>query len=124
MPTIKPRINVTLQPQTHAAVQRLAALSGDSMSSIIAGFVDLVVPSLERVVVALERARDAPEEVRAGLLAAVDRAERELVPRLQDAMSAGEAFQSDVERAVGGGTARDAQRRASARRTRRARTPA
>ena len=96
MSTTKPRITVTLEPHAHEVLARLSAASGDSMSQIVASFVDLAVPSLERVVVVLERAKAAPQEVLAGLSAAFERADRQLMPALINAADQTDLFLSDA----------------------------
>lgn len=100
MPTARPRITITLTAHSHEVLARLAAASGDSMSEIVAGFVDLAVPSLERVVVVLERARAAPEEVRVGLRAALDRAERDLIPTMNSTLDQADMFLAQIEARV------------------------
>jgi len=100
MPTLRPRITITLTKHSHAVLSRLSAASGDSMSEIVTGFVDLAVPSLERVVVVLEQARKAPKEAHAGLAAAVERAERQLLPAMQAALDQQDLFLSDVSAAT------------------------
>ena len=95
MPTAKPRITVTLDERAHEVLSRLSVASGDSMSQIVAGFVDLAVPSLERVVVVLERAKSAPKEARDGLAAAIDRAERQLLPALVNSQDQVDLFLAD-----------------------------
>ena len=97
MSTLKPRITVTLEPRSYEVISRLSAASGDSMSKIVASFVDLAVPSLERVVLLLERAKTAPEEVRAGLTAAMERADRDLIPLLMDGISQADMFLADAQ---------------------------
>lgn len=97
MSTTKPRITVTLEPHAYEVLSRLSAVGGDSMSSLVAQFVDVSLPSLERLVVVLERAKAAPEEARAGLAAAVERAERTLLPALMQAQDMGDLFLSDIE---------------------------
>lgn len=96
MPTTNPRITVTLNPRQHEVLTRLSAASGDSMSQIVSGFVELAIPSLERVVLVLERAKAAPQEVRAGLVAALDRADRVLMPALQAGLDQTDLFLSDL----------------------------
>src|SRR6187401_2736336 len=86
MPTAKPRITITLEARSHEVLTRLSVASGSSMSQIVAGFVDLALPSLERLVVVLEQARAAPKEVRTGLVATFERAERDLLPTLMAAL--------------------------------------
>lgn len=100
MPTKKPRITITLEPHAHEVLTRLSAAGGESMSAIVTQFVDMALPSLERVVVVLERARAAPQEARAGLAAAVERAERELMPALQAALDQGDMFLAEVSAAA------------------------
>jgi hypothetical protein len=99
MPTLKPRVNVTLEPADHAALQKLSAITGDSMSKIIADLVSPCVPALGRMALALERARDAPAEVRAGLLAAVESAERDFLPVMQAGADAGAKGLAAIEEA-------------------------
>ena len=98
MSTTKPRITVTLEPHTYEVLSRLAAVGGESMSSLVAQFVDVSLPSLERLVVVLERAKSAPQEALAGLASAVERAERTLLPALMNAQGMGDLFLSDIER--------------------------
>ena len=100
MSTTKPRITVTLEPHAHEVLSRLSAASGDPMSQIVAGFVDLAVPSLERLVVVLERARAAPQEVRAGLAAALERADRQLMPALVNGIDQADLFLADALQAT------------------------
>jgi hypothetical protein len=101
MPTAKPRITITLEPHAHEVLTRLSGLTGDSMSAIVTQYVDLALPSLERVVVVLERARDAPQEARAGLAAAVERAERQLLPALVAASDQTHLFLADALQGLG-----------------------
>lgn len=97
MPTAKPRITITLDQHSHEVLSRLSVLSGDSMSQIVTGFVDLAVPSLVRVVAIMERAKAAPEEARAGLAAAIERADRDLIPRLVEAAGQGDMFLAQMQ---------------------------
>lgn len=105
MSTTKPRITVMLEPHAHEVLSRLSAASGDSMSKIVAGFVDLAIPSLERVVLVMEQAKAAPEEVRSGLRASIDRAEREFMPMATAAISQADLFLTQVAQDLGAGTA-------------------
>uniref|UniRef100_UPI00287F8070 hypothetical protein n=1 Tax=Pseudomonas aeruginosa TaxID=287 RepID=UPI00287F8070 len=68
MPTIKPRVQVTLEPSTHEVIERLAALQGCSRGAVIADLIDSVAPALGRTVALLEAAREAPAQVRQGLI--------------------------------------------------------
>ncbi len=97
MPTVKPRITVTLEPHSHEVLSRLSRLGGDSMSSLVAQYVELAIPSLERLVVAMERVHEAPQEIREGFAAAVAEAERDVMPVLEQASRQADMFLSRAE---------------------------
>lgn len=110
MPTVKPRITITLEPHSHEVLSRLSAASRQSMASIVTEILDTAIPSLERVVVVLERAANASQEVRDGVAAAVERAERELMPTLLAAAGQSDLFLADLaHKASGDVAAQDAQ---------------
>lgn len=50
MATVKPRVSVTLEPEMYAALKELAALNGESLSSVIGELIDAVAPTVLRVV--------------------------------------------------------------------------
>jgi uncharacterized protein (DUF1778 family) len=100
MSTTKPRITITLEPHHHEVLSRASSASGESMSQIVAQFVATAVPSLERLVVVMERANTASQEVRAGLVAAVDRAERQLMPELLKSLDQADMFLAEAEHAT------------------------
>lgn len=79
MPTIKPRVNVTLEPSTHEVIERLAMLQGRTRGAVIADLLDSVAPALSRTVALLEAAANAPRQVKEGLKAVIDSAHDELV---------------------------------------------
>jgi hypothetical protein len=79
MPTIKPRVNVTLEPSTHEVIERLAVLQGRTRGAVIADLLDSVAPALGRTVALLEAAANAPRQVKEGLRAVIDSAHDELI---------------------------------------------
>ncbi|MNF74320.1 hypothetical protein D3C85_1059950 [compost metagenome] len=79
MPTLKPRVQVTLEPQTHAVIERLAQLQGRTRGAVIAELLDAVAPALARTVALLEAASDAPRQVKEGLRAVVEGVHNDLV---------------------------------------------
>nr|WP_019364377.1 hypothetical protein [Pseudomonas luteola] len=85
MPTLKPRVQVTLEPETHNVIERMAALQGCSRGALIADLVETVVPALARTVALLEAAREAPGQVRQGLIDAVNGLHSDLVGASGDA---------------------------------------
>lgn len=79
MPTLKPRVQVTLEPSTHEVIERLAFLQGCSRGAVISGLIDSVAPALGRTVALLEAAREAPSQIRQGLIDVVQQLHGELV---------------------------------------------
>jgi hypothetical protein len=87
MPTLKPRVQVTLEPSTHEVIERFASLQGRTRGSVIAEMLDSIAPSLARTVALLEAAAEAPNDVKRGLRAAVEGIQSELVGVAGDASS-------------------------------------
>ncbi len=85
MPTLKPRVQVTLEPHTHEVIERLSVLQGRTRGSIIAELLDSIAPTLGRTVALLEAAQAAPGEVKRGLRAVVEDVHQELVQVSGDA---------------------------------------
>lgn len=73
MPTLNPRITVTLTPEGHAALRRLSLAGGGSQSFIVAELLQMAAPTLDRVATLLELAARAQvssrEALRADLVA-------------------------------------------------------
>jgi hypothetical protein len=86
MPTTKPRITVTLTDHQHEVLSRMSGLSRTSMSAIVVDMLDTALPMLERVVSMMQAAADAPQQVREGMVASFERAERDLLPQLNGMM--------------------------------------
>lgn len=61
MPAVNPRITITLKPQTHAALQRMSALAGNSMSAIVGELLEQSQPVFDRMVRLLESAAKIKE---------------------------------------------------------------
>lgn len=87
MPTVKPRVQVTLEPETHAVIERLAVLQGRTRGAVIADFLDSIVPTLTRTVALIEAAAEAPNTVKQGLREMVEGVHRDLVGAAGDASS-------------------------------------
>jgi hypothetical protein len=81
MPTIKPRVNVTLEPQTHAVIERLAHLQGRTRGAVIADLLDSIAPVMGRTVALLEAASSAPQQVKDGLRSVVEGVHNELLEK-------------------------------------------
>lgn len=79
MPTLKPRVQVTLEPATHEVIERFARLQNRTRGSIISELLDSIAPPLARTVALLEAAQEAPKSVKQGLRSVVDGLHGELV---------------------------------------------
>jgi hypothetical protein len=100
MPTMNPRVAITLPPYRHALLKRMAKLQGVSMSSMVSNLLDEFYPVLERVCVALEMAQKAQESSRDGLRRAADKALEEIQPLLAASMQQFDMFMQTIS--VGG----------------------
>lgn len=79
MPTIKPRVQVTLEPEVHEVIERFAALQGRTRGAVIAELLGEITPAIGRTVALLEAAQDAPNQVKAGLRAVAEGLQQEMV---------------------------------------------
>lgn len=79
MPTKKPRVIVTLEPETHDVIQRWATLQGRSRGKVIAELLDSTVGPLSRAVDLMEAAQRAPGDVKTGLVEALTSVETDLL---------------------------------------------
>lgn len=86
MSTTRPRITVTLTDHQHTVLKRMSELSGSSMSFIVGDFLETALPMLERVVVAMQAASQASQEVKHGLVESFTKAEKEILPQLAQMM--------------------------------------
>lgn len=80
MPTRKRRLSVTLPDECSAELDRLSALSGQSVSSIIGELVEQAMPILARMSQALEDYAAADAEKQRTMVAALERAHSDLLP--------------------------------------------
>lgn len=101
MPSINPRIALTLPPHRYDLLTRLAKLQGSSRAGIVSETMELVYPVLERVCVVLEAAHKAQETSQQGLRDAVSKAETDLMPLLYEAASQFDLFMDQAGSTVG-----------------------
>lgn len=85
MPAVNPRITITLKPQTHAALQRMSALAGNSMSAIVGELLEQSQPVFDRMVRLLEAAqkiKDNAKEERERIAKGLEEAQTNLEKQL------------------------------------------
>lgn len=100
MATEKPRITITLEPEEHAILQRLAKLQGTSMSRILREFMGEVTPILAKVADSLELAKRASSDARAKFVKAAEEAEEGLRPLAEFTRNQFDMFAAEMERLV------------------------
>ena len=105
----KPRVKVTLSPETFATIEALADLGGTSMSKVIGELVESVAPMLTRQAAFMQAASEADQATKEKLLAAFDAIEAELVGAVGSAQA---RTYLAVQRATGGATPSSGSKRA------------
>lgn len=98
MATSKPRITITLEPEQHEILRRLADLQGTSMSRIVTEFLGEVVPILANVVTTLEAAQRSSSDARAKFVRTAETAEAELRPLAEFARNQFDLFAGEISR--------------------------
>lgn len=107
MPSVKPRLALTLPEHRHDLLKRLAGLQGVSMASVVTELLEECYPVLERVVVALEAAKSASESAKTGLRESCDRAIEELEPYRDHFIDQFDLFMDGITRQARGAEATD-----------------
>tara|TARA_Y100001968_G_C18791428_1_gene451350 strand:+ start:44 stop:457 length:414 start_codon:yes stop_codon:yes gene_type:complete len=79
MPTVKPRVQVTLEPETHEVIERFARLQNRTRGAVIAELLNEIAPAIGRTISLLEAAQEAPNQVKAGLRAVAEGLQNEMV---------------------------------------------
>jgi uncharacterized protein (DUF1778 family) len=97
MPTVNPRINVTLSPSTDALVARLAGLQRVSKSQVLRELLEAAEPALQRAVALMEAASRAHGDVLSGLASSLDRAQEEAERSLQRNLAASDDLVRQAE---------------------------
>ena len=78
MPTLNPRISVTLTPAVSAVLKELSVLSGNSQSSMVAELLETSVPIFEKVCTVLRAAATVQESAKTQFRVNLERAHEAL----------------------------------------------
>lgn len=102
MPTINPRITVTLNPKSAAQLRELATLTEQSQSSIIAEIVEASDQVFQRMILILRAAAQAKQAVKtqtaANLTEAQEKVEAQLGLMLEEMDNLSQPLLADLER--------------------------
>jgi hypothetical protein len=96
MPTLNPRVNVTLSPSLDRLVQRLAKHQGVSKSQVLRELLETAEPALQRVVLLMDAASKAQKEVRNGLARSLGKAQDSIEGDLSAGLRSLDAITSDL----------------------------
>jgi hypothetical protein len=88
MPTVNPRVNVTLSPSLDLVVSRLAALQRVSKSSVLRELLEAAAPALTRAVALMEAAEKAKPDIISGLARSLERSQTAAEVALESALHA------------------------------------
>lgn len=78
MPTVNPRITITLTPAVATVLRELSKLAGNSQSAIVGELLEMSLPVFERVVTALKAAAAIQESAKTEIAAGLERAQGKL----------------------------------------------
>lgn len=99
MPTLKPRLTLTLPASQADLVRRLAELERTSMAKVVLQLLEEVEPTMRELLVALEAAQAAKGKPAAQMLAAMARLQTTVQRMTAKAVDQGDLFTGRLERA-------------------------
>lgn len=103
MPTINPRVTVTLKPEQFEVLSRLSAARGVSMSSIISELWDVSAPVMARIAHLLEEAKGAQQSAKEGIREATEAALEIVAPQAAQVMVNFDLFEEQVLQKIADG---------------------
>jgi hypothetical protein len=98
MPTLKPRLAITLSPEVEDTIRRLASLERVPMSRVVVQLLEHVMPQMQGIVAALEAARDAKGKPAQELLTALTRMQGAVEQAASVAVDQVDMFSGEVAR--------------------------
>ena len=102
MSTSRPRITITLTERQHEILRSLSKSSGQSMSAYVVEFLELALPTLERMAVTMQAIASAKETDIQRVRDQLDDAQRVLEPLAAAAVAQTDLFWGKVDAAAGG----------------------
>lgn len=107
MATTKPRITVTLTERQHEVLRSLSRYSGQSMSAYMVEFLDLALPTLERMAVTMQAMAQARESEIERVRVQLDQAQQAFEPLAAAVVAQTDLFWGRVEAAAAGAGGRE-----------------
>jgi len=115
MPTIKPRIQVTLEPDTWEAIERFAAASGQSLSRVCSSILEVQTPALAKLATVMETSRSLSDRAKADLEASLTSGVRQSQAAADEMLSLVTGLLKEAEEAPRLTAPAEGQRRGRAR---------
>lgn len=103
MPTINPRVTVTLHPEDYAILEALAKTQGVSKSSLLAEIWSMACPVMARVAKLLIEAKTAQASVKDGIREATEQALKEIEPMAAQVMMNFDLFEEAIRDSIAEG---------------------
>ena len=103
MATTNPRITITLTERQHEILRSLSSSSGQSMSSYVVEFLDMALPTLERMAVAMQAISQSKEAQIGRIRKQLDEAQAVFEPLAALAVSQSDLFWGRIEEAAQAG---------------------
>lgn len=103
MATTKPRITITLTERQHAVLRSLSKSSGQSMSAYVVEFLELALPTLERMAATMQAVASARESDIQRVRDQLDEAQRVFEPLAMAVVAQADMFLGRVEEAAQAG---------------------
>lgn len=115
MPTINPRVTVTLKPEQFEVLSRLSAARGVSMSSILSELWEVSAPVMARVANLLEEAKGAQQSAKDGIREATEAALEIVAPQAAQVMVNFDLFEEQALQKIADGRGGDGATAAAGR---------
>lgn len=100
MATNRPRITITLTDRQHEVLRSLSSSSGQSMSAYVVEFLDMALPTLERMAVSMQALARSREDQIGRIRAQLDEAQAVLEPLAAAAVEQADLFWGKIDAAV------------------------
>ena len=97
MPTLKPRVSITLEPDVLEAIDRFCEVFGEKRATVLADLVQTAVPQMNRAAHLMEIAKASPDRMKARFRDELARATSDVLGDVDQANQAVDAFLEQMQ---------------------------
>lgn len=101
MPTVKPRITITLSDRQYVVLQAISEYSGQPMSSFVGGLLEQSLPVIERMAETFRKVRFVQDEQKIRLAQDLEQAQAAVEPILDQVLGQLDIFMARIEQSAG-----------------------